>query len=257
MGVALITGASAGIGAEFAKLFASKGHSVILVARRKERLEQLAKDLAEACSVKAWVIDIDLGQKNAGRLLFERVKGLNVKVDFVVNNAGLGSGGFFKDLPLERELEMVDLNIRSLIEITHLFLPQMLERSYGRILNVGSIAGFQPGPFMTTYSATKAFVNSFSEALHEELKGTGVSCTVIAPGYTVTEFQKSASISGMAGNFNKALPSKVALDGYKAMMQARSLKISGFLNFLGVQGVRLAPRFLIRKIAGQVNRQQV
>ncbi len=257
MGVALITGASAGIGSEFARLFAKNGHSLILVARRKNKLDEIASELVSAHKIQVWTIDVDLSEPGAGETIFKRVQALGVDVDFLVNNAGLGSGGPFYELPLERELQMINLNVRALVELTHLFLPHMIKRKSGKILNVGSLAGFQPGPFMNTYSATKAFVNSFSEGLHEELKGTGVSCTALAPGYTSTEFQKSAEISGFASSFNKADPTSVALDGYKAMMNSRALKVSGFLNFLSSQSVRLTPRFLMRKIAGQVNRQQV
>lgn len=258
MGIALVTGASAGIGLELAKLFAVEGHSVILVARREARLNEVAAELKKLnSSIKTWVIAHDLSRLGAGKELFEKVSALNLNVDFLVNNAGIGSGGAFKDLPLERELEIMDLNMRALVETVHCFLPQMLGRGSGRILNVGSGAGFQPGPFMTTYSAAKAFVNSFTEALHEELLGTGVSCTLLAPGYTTTEFQKSASLKGFSGDFNKATPAQVAQDGYRAMMRGCAVKVSGFFNWCGVQGLRFLPRMLIRRIAAQVNRSQV
>lgn len=258
MGVALITGASAGIGLEFAKLFAQKGHSLILVARRRKRLEEIASELKSQYGVQAWALDLDLSKQGAGQELFQRVQALNVDVEFLVNNAAFGSGGLFKDLPVQGELQMIDLNVRALVEATYYFLPQMLRRKSGKILNVGSIAGFQPGPYMNTYSATKAFVNSFSEGLSEELKGTGVTCTLLAPGYTATEFAKTAELNHAAeANFIKATPAEVANDGYRAMMGGASLKVSGLFNFLGTQSLRLAPRFLVRRIAGQLNRQQL
>lgn len=258
MGIALVTGASAGIGTEIAKLFAAEGHSVILVARREARLREVSSELQKInADIKTWVIAVDLSRLGAGQELFKKVSALGLEVDYLVNNAGAGSGGLFKDLSLEKELQLMDLNMRSMVETVHCFLPQMLKRGSGRILNVGSGAGFQPGPLMTTYSAAKAFVNSFSEALHEELKDTGVTCTLLVPGYTTTEFQKAAAIKGMSGDFNKATPEKVARDGYRAMMKGRALKVSGFFNWCGMQGLRILPRALIRKIAAQVNRTQV
>lgn len=258
MGIALITGASSGIGSEFARVFAKQGHSLILVARRKEKLESVSKELADQYGIQAWAMDCDLAKIGSATELFQKIQGLGLSIDFLVNNAGVGSGGKFSELELTRELEIIDLNIRSLVELTHHFLPQMLKKKSGRILNVGSVAGYQPGPYMNTYSASKAFVNSFTEGLHEELRGTGVTCTLVSPGYTITEFQKSASISGFEGmNFNKALPSQVAIQGYKAMMKGCSSTIIGWLNFLGAQANRIAPRFLMRRIAGDVNKSQV
>jgi short-subunit dehydrogenase len=254
MATALITGASAGIGTELAKLFAADGHSVILVARREERLLEIAKEI-EAMGVKAWVVSADLALPGSAKKLFERVNEIGCDVEFLVNNAGFGIAGHFAKQPLARELEMIDLNIRALTEITHLFLPTMLKRRSGRILNVGSTAGFQPGPNMTVYYASKAYVNSFSEALHEELAGTGVSCTILAPGPTETEF---AAVAGLSDSnlFKNALTAtalKVAEDGYRAMMKGKALKISGSMNAMQVQGLRLMPRGIVRKIAARLN----
>ncbi len=258
---ALITGASSGLGYEFAKLFAADGHAVVLVARRRERLETLARELESAHSIKTQVIDMDLAQADAGRILFERIKTLGLEIDFLVNNAAFGSGGKFAELPLNRELEIMDLNMKTVVQTTHLFLAPMLQRGFGRILNVGSLAGFQPGPYMNTYSASKAFVNSFSEALNEELKGTGVTCTVLAPGLIATEFQKAADLHGTAFEKQRqtrsASPAFVASVGYRAMMRGQALTISGFLNWLGPQASRFAPRALARKIAGRINQAQL
>ena len=260
MGIALITGASAGLGTEFAKIFAAQGHSVILVARRRDRLEQLATELRQTNpSIQTWVIDLDLSETGAGQILFRHVQELKIEIDFWVNNAGFGSGGLFAQLPLPRELQMMDLNMRTLVETTHLFLPSMLRRRSGRILNVGSLAGFQAGPYMATYSATKAFVNSFSEALHQELSGTGVTCTVLAPGMTITEFQQVAELSGFSKvkGTPTATADAVAADGYRAMMKGAALKVSGSLNQLSVQSLRLAPRGLVRRLAARLNRTQI
>lgn len=262
MGIALITGASAGLGTEFAKLFAQNGHSVVLVARRKDRLQELAGDLVRKNpSVKTWILDMDLSQAHAGKILFDRVQALGLEVDFLVNNAAFGSGGPFADLALDRELQIMDLNMRTLVETTRLFLPSMIRRKSGRILNVGSLAGFQPGPFMNTYSASKAFVNSFSEGLHEELRGTGVTCTVLAPGLIATEFQEVARLRGnifqRQRNATSANPAFVARKGYLTMMRGQALRVPGFLNSLGAFGVRLAPRSLLRRMVASLNRSQI
>ena len=265
MGVALVTGASAGLGVEFAKLFARDGHSVILVARRKDRLEALAHELKVLAPlgpegsqpISTWVIDIDLGKPGAGEKLFKQVEALGVSVEFLVNNAGFGSSGEFAELPLPRELQMIDLNIRALVELTHLFLPSMLMKKAGRILNVGSMAGFQPGPYMATYFATKAFVNSFSEALNEELRKTGVTCTVLAPGPVATEFSEAAGTRESKSFKNSSVVARapeVAELGYNAMMNGKSMVVNGAMNNILVQTLRVAPRAAIRKAVAQFNK---
>ena len=248
MATALITGASSGLGVHFARLFARDGHSLVLVARRKELLDDLAKELKVPCEV----IAMDLGVPGAGQRLFEQVP----QVDFLVNNAGFGSQGRFSQLPLARELQMLDLNIRTLVELTHLYLPGMLARRSGKILQVGSTAGFQPGPYMSTYYASKAFVNSFSEALNEELKGSGVSCTVLCPGATATEFAKAAGTEQsklFRFEFLLASAPRVAQIGYEAMLRGQGMVVAGITNKLMVQMLRLSPRWLARKLAAQVN----
>jgi short-subunit dehydrogenase len=256
MGYALITGASAGLGVDFAKLFANDGHSLILVARRLERMEELAKEItAQHPSIKVEIIDMDLAVAGAGQTLFDEVQRRGHFVEFLVNNAGFGSNGSFAKLPLSKELQMIDLNIRTLVEATHLFLQPMLQKRSGFVLNIGSTAGFQPGPFMATYYASKAFVNSFSEALSEELRGTGVSCTILAPGATATEFAKSASVEDKK-LFKAQAPASsasVARTGYEAMMNRRTLSIAGFTNKLLPQALRFSPRFLVRRITATLN----
>jgi short-subunit dehydrogenase len=180
-------------------------------------------------------------------------------VDYLVNNAGFGGVGTIHDIPIDRQLQMVDLNVRTLVELTRLMLPSMVQRRRGRILNVGSIAGFQPGPHMAVYYATKAFVNSFSEALHEELRGTGVTCTVLAPGPTATEFVAAAGnpdLQLFRWPSMVANPQRAAAAGYRAMMQGRALVIPGLTNKLIVQLNRLTPRMLMRRIAGMLNYDQ-
>lgn len=256
MGTALITGASAGLGIEFAKLFAHDGHSVILVARRRDKLDEVARQIKSSFpKIEAHVIDMDLGTIGAGEQLFQKIKSKGLSVDFLVNNAGFGTTGSYASSPLPGQLQMMDLNMRTLAELTHLFLPAMLQKKFGRILNVGSTAGFQPGPGMTTYYATKAFVNHFSEGLHEELLGTGVSCTVLAPGPTATEF------GAVAGNDKSALfrtavagAESVAKVGYRAMHAGCAVAIAGLMNKISYLVGRLSPRFAVRKIAGLLNR---
>ena len=256
MATALITGASSGLGLEFAKLHARDGHSLILVARRKDMLEEIAGRLrTENPKIRVDVIDLDLGAPGAGQGLFDRVNQMGRTVDYLVNNAGFGSNGEFAKQPLAKEIQMIDLNIRTLVEATHLFLGPMVARGSGKILNIGSTAGFQPGPFMATYYATKAFVNSFSEALHEELRGTGVTCTVLAPGATATEFAQSAN-SSSSRLFNTGLVANsrdVARIGYRAMLAGRPLAVAGLVNRWMVQALRVTPRFVVRRMVAAMN----
>ena len=254
MGIALVTGASAGLGVEFCRLFARDGHSLILVARRLDKLKEFSRELCESApTIKVWTIGIDLGLPGAGEKVFGLVNKWGLTVDFLVNNAGFGSAGNFSELDLKRELQMVDLNVRTVVELTHLFLPAMLKRKSGRILNVGSTAGFQPGPFMATYYASKAFVNSFSEALHEELIGTGVSSTGFAPGATKTEFAQVAGADKLFKRAPVAAAGPMAQFGYRAMMCGRALAVPGFLNNFMLQSLRVSPRGLVRKVAGRIN----
>ncbi len=253
--VALITGASAGLGEQFARCFARDGHDVILVARTASRLEALAAELEQAHSVKAHVLAADLTRPEAPQRLFEEVGARQLEVEFLVNNAGFGSSGPFLEQDLEREAQMVELNCTALMKLTHLFARPMRERGHGRILNVASTAGFQPGPFMATYYATKAFVVSFSEALSHELKGSGVTVTCHCPGATHTEFASRAGNdkSRLFQRSGVAQAPDVAADAYAAMMKGRVLAVHGFLNWLGMEAVRFSPRAVVRSIAANLN----
>ena len=255
----MITGASMGIGRELAQLFASEGHSLVLVARRQILLENLASELkAKYSNIQVHIIAEDLGLPGAGKKLFDKISSLQLSVDFLVNNAGFGNQGEFRELPLSKELQMIDLNVRTLVELTHLYLPGMLDRKFGRILNIGSTAGFQPGPYMATYYATKAYVNSFSEALGEELKGTGVTCSVLAPGPVATEFAKVAGVSdSLLFQVTVANANTVARAGYNGMMNGHSMILPGLLPKMMVSLLRITPRFLARKIAGALNRTKI
>src|SRR5438445_7476843 len=180
--VVLITGASAGLGSEYAKLFAADGHDVVLVARRRDRLDALAKELRAGRGRQAHVIAADLASPGGPGRVVDEVRRLGLEVGFLVNNAGFGTSGPFAEIDLHRELEMIEVNIVSLLTLTRAFLQEMIARTSGRILNVGSAAGFQPGPCMAGYYASKAFVNSFTEALGHELRGPRVTDTVSCPG---------------------------------------------------------------------------
>lgn len=252
---ALITGASAGIGEALARLFAADGHDVILVARRLDRLQTLAAALTKEHGVAAYPIAADLRASTAPADIAREVERLGVSVDFLVNNAGFGSSGAFTTLPLGSELEQIQVNVQSLVHLTGLFVPGMVSRGRGRVLNVGSTAGFQPGPFMATYYATKAFVNSFSEALHFELNGTGVTVTVSCPGPVATEF------AGIAGNdksnlFQKskvATPEEIAREAYAGMMKGKRLIVHGVKYRLMLQSLRISPRSAVLAVTAKIN----
>src|SRR5262245_37104081 len=192
--IALITGASAGLGSEYARLFAADKHALGLVARRRDRLDELAAALEKAHGVSSYVFPADLTDPAAPRRLHDEIAAAGLEVEFLVNNAGFGSNGTFSEMDTQRELELIEVNVKALVHLTRLFLPGMVARQRGRILNIGSTAGFVPGPFMATYYASKGFVISFTEALAHELRGTGVTATVSCPGATATEF------AGVAGN---------------------------------------------------------
>lgn len=254
-GTALVTGASAGLGRDFARLFAADGHDVVLVARRRERLEELAREIGGASGVQAHVLPLDLSDREAPRRCVDELRARGLAIDFLVNNAGLGTNGPFADADPAKQLEMIQVNVTTLVELTRLLLPDMIARKRGRILNVGSTAGFQAGPFMAVYYASKAFVNSFSEALAYELAGTGVTTTVSCPGATETEF------AGHAGNDSTLLfklgaadSMSVAREAYAAMMAGRTMVVHGFTNKLGVQALRVSPRAVVVGLAARLNR---
>jgi len=252
---ALVTGASAGLGEEFARLLAADGCDLILVARRRDRLEQLAAELRESRRISALVIAADLGRADEVERVIEEVRAAGSPVEFLINNAGHGNVAVFAQSDLAAQLSMVDVNVRALVRLTHAFLPEMISRGRGRILNIGSTAGFQPGPGAAVYYASKAFVNSFTEALSYELKGTGVTATLSCPGATATEF---ASVAGSGGTrlFKSGVmsSSRVAAEAYRAMLQGRPMVVHGWRNKLLGFSVRLGPRSVVRAIAASYNR---
>jgi short-subunit dehydrogenase len=242
------------MGAEYAKLFAADKHDLILVARRRDRLEALAQELQTRHGIRAQVIAADLASAGGAARVVEEVERLGAGIDFLVNNAGFAASGAFAEVDAARQLEMLQVNIVSLVSLTRALLPAMIARKSGRVLNIGSTAGFPPGPFMAVYYASKAFVNSFTEALSWELRGTGVTATVSCPGATATEFSQVAgnerSLLFRLGAMNAA---QVARQGYRAMMKGRPMIIHGLKNKLVIQSLRISPRALSRAIAASLN----
>jgi short-subunit dehydrogenase len=251
----LITGASAGIGKELARCFAADGHDVVLVARRQQRLDELASELRSQFRVQARAIACDLTQAGAVDALLRQLQELGLEIEFLVNNAGAGVSGLFSELELGRQLELLELNVTAVLRLTRALLPAMLARRSGRILNLGSTAGFQPGPFLASYYASKAYVNSFSEALAFELRGTGVSVTLSCPGPTRTEFAATAGIEqSRLFQLSAAPADRVAREAYTAMLRGRALLIHGALNWFGVQLLRISPRAAVRWVTAALNR---
>ncbi len=240
---ALITGASAGIGLELARVFANAGYDLILVARDQARLEKLAADLKPA---SARVIAKDLSLADAP----EEIHRLAPKVDVLVNNAGFGVFGKFADTRMSQELNMMQLNMTALVILTKLYVRDMIAARSGRILNVASTAAFQPGPWMSLYYATKAFVLSFSEAIADELEGTGVTVTVLCPGPTATEFQERGKMqdSGLVKGKKMMTARAVAEAGYRGLMAGKTIVIPGLQNKLMMQSLRVSPRSVVTKV---------
>ena len=251
--VALITGASAGLGTEFARYHASKGGDVIITARREETLNALKSELEEKHNIKAHVIALDLGAPGGAQKLCEAVDALGLEIKVLVNNAGFGGLGLHIDRPLDDELAMIDLNVKALVHLAHHYGNQMVKTGGGKILNVGSTAGFIPGPKQAIYFATKAFVKSFSFAIDHELRSKGVTCTLLAPGYVETEFVDHANMHGI--NLVKdggAKASDVAKLGYDAMMAGKLLTINEFgLSFLLQWIVPFIPYRMVLKMTAR------
>lgn len=250
----LITGASSGIGLELAKCFAADGSRLILAARNTDALEKLAGELRRENKIEVIVLTADLSKAETPGRIFHELSARKIDVDILVNNAGFGAIGVFEQWPSERLVEMIQVNVAALMELTRLFLPEMIERRRGGVLNVGSVAGFLAGPGMTVYYATKAFVLSFSEALAEEVRGTGVKVSVLCPGPTPTNF------GAVAGSQNARLfrvpgtpASKVAQDGHRAFRHGKTICIPGIQNKFLVFLMRLLPRAAIRRIALKFN----
>jgi hypothetical protein len=251
-GVALITGASAGLGVDFARQLSAKGKRLVLVARRKDRLDALAAELGNARA-----IEMDLCEAGAADRLMADLAAHGEYVDLLVNNAGFGLTGRFAQLDGKPQRQMIDLNCGTLVELAHAVLPGMVERQSGAILNVASTAAFQPGPGMAVYFATKAFVLSFSEALHEEVKKQGVIVSALCPGPTATEFGEVAGFkpSGAAAKAlvsNAAESAPVVRAGLEGLERGRAIVIPGLTNKATAQAHRFFPRSWVRRVAGTI-----
>jgi uncharacterized protein len=250
----LITGASSGIGRELSRCFAADGCWLVLVARRGRALESLAEELRKTHKVDVRVVIADLAQAEAPTHILGQLQHHGLKVDVLVNNAGFGAQGRFAEIPSDRQLEMIQVNVTSLTHLTRLLLPDMIKRGRGGILNVASTAAFQPGPYMAVYYATKAYVLSWSEALAAELLGTGVVVTALCPGPTETAFADAARMRDtLLFKMNRMSARTVAEIGHRAFRQGRVLAITGLRNRLLAFAVRLSPRSLVRRMAAALN----
>ncbi|MEM9394151.1 MAG: SDR family oxidoreductase [Pseudomonadota bacterium] len=250
---ALITGASSGLGKEFARIHAAAGGDVILTARREDALIDLKQELEAAHAIKAHVFALDLGATGGADALYEAVRSAGLSVDILVNNAGFGGQGVHVERALADEHAMIDLNVKALVTLTHRFGADMATRGGGKILNVGSTAGFLPGPNQAVYFATKAFVNSFSQAVDQELRDKGVTVSVLAPGYVETEFAQAANLEETAMvKAGGAQPADVAEFGYHAMMDGKLIAINDWkLSFLLNWILPLFPRRSVLRMVGK------
>jgi short-subunit dehydrogenase len=257
----LVTGASSGIGEALARCFARDGHNLVLVARRADKLHALSEELRAAHSTAVIVHSADLSQPGAAQALAAALKRKRVTVDVLVNNAGVLEQGAFCDIAAPRHQELIDLNVSGLTAMLAQFLPGMRQRGWGRVLNVASIAAFQPVPTLATYAATKAFVLSLTESLSEELKGSGVSVTALCPGITATQMVSRAAeanekLSRLPG-FLIGDAAEVAADGYRACMRGEVIKVPGVVNLASTLASRATPKWLLRSLSGIVARRSL
>jgi short-subunit dehydrogenase len=255
MNTILITGASSGIGAAFARKLAKRGRNVLLVARSEDKLIALCNELGRLSGIRAQYVAMNLTEPDAATRLLEETQKRDLEIDMLINNAGFGSMGEFTRLDLARELEMIDLNVKSLVELTYKFLPPMRERRQGTIINVASTAGFQGVPFMATYAATKAFVLSFSEALWEENRRHGIRVLALCPGVTDTNFFATANIDRPPMRTVQTAE-EVVDAALRGLRRGKSTVISGWANFLTVEAERLFPRSFVTKVAGKALRSR-
>jgi short-subunit dehydrogenase len=252
---ALITGASSGLGEQFAYALAQQRFDLVLTARRADRLAEVAGKSRKLGAGMVEVIEADLGRRETPGEIFKQVEGLRLHIDYLVNNAGFGTSGRFDRLPLERELEEIDLNIVGLVAMTRLFLPAMVARNSGTIINVASTAAFQALPFMATYAASKAFVLNFTVALAGEFAGTGVKISALCPGPVRTEFQAVAKNEhGRLPNIAYLEAETVVAQGIAAAASGRSMHIAGLINFVVAQSTRIMPRALINFVSRNIYR---
>jgi uncharacterized protein len=251
MATALITGASSGIGEQFAYALAREGSTLALTARRQDRLQSVAAEAQRRGAPAVSIFTTDLSQRTAPEQLHHDVAAAGLKIEMLINNAGFGTRGRFDGLPLERELEELDLNINALVALTRLFVPDMVAAHRGTIINVASAAGFQAVPYMATYGATKAFVVSFSLALHYELKEAGINVLALCPGATRTEFQDIAKNGDTMPNFLYMNAETVVAQALRAARKNRPIRINGTLNGVMTEVQRAVPRRLVAQVAAK------
>ncbi len=250
MKTALITGASSGIGLELAKEFAKDNINLVLVARSENKLKEVAAELESTYKIKVYILAKNLSNYNTAKEIFDWTVQQNISINYLVNNAGVGTFGDFAQMEWQTQEQMLNLNVTTLTYLTHLFLPKMIEQKFGKILQVASTAAFQPGPLMSVYYASKAFVLHFSEAIANELEGTGVTVTTLCPGATRTAFFGAAGMEDSKLVKGKKLPTaaQVATYGYKAMKKGKKVAIQGTMNYLLANSIRFTPRSLVLKI---------
>jgi short-subunit dehydrogenase len=253
MNTTLITGASSGIGEAFARRLAERGDNLLLVARSEDKLINLCNALGRSSSIHAQYFAIDLSKPESAARLFEETERRDLQINFLINNAGFGSRGEFATLPLETELNIIDLNVRSLVELTHRYLQPMRARKQGTILNVASTAAFQPVPYMTTYAATKAFVLSFSEALWEENRARGIQVMALCPGVTETGFFVASKMDRPPARVSQTAE-EVVDTALRALKRGKSHVISGWTNFFVTESERIVPRSVVLRLVGSIMR---
>jgi short-subunit dehydrogenase len=249
---ALITGASGGIGLEIAQIHAENKYDLLLVARNEKKLHRIKNDLENKYDISVWVFATDLTRSQNITALLEFTEKENIRVDHLINNAGMGVFGKLTETSLTDNQRMIDLNINALVILTHAYAKKMISNGAGKILNIASTAAFMPGPYMSIYFASKAFVLSFGESVNSELEGTGVSLTTLCPGPTQTGFVSAAEGMDNSGLFSKqkvSTPRNVATDGFYAMMRRKPLKISGLMNVMVVFILRFSPRSWVTFLA--------
>jgi short-subunit dehydrogenase len=255
MNTTLITGASSGIGAAFARKLAKRGRNVLLVARSEDKLIALCNEIGRASGIRAQYVAIDMAEPEAAYYLFEETKKRELLIDMLVNNAGFGSMGDFARLDRAQELEMIDLNVKSLVDLTYRFLVPMRERGQGAIINLASTAGFQAVPFMATYAATKAFVLSFSQALWEENRRHGIHVLALCPGVTDTNFFAASKIDRPPMRTVQT-PEEVVDAALRGLARGKGLVISGWTNWLTTEAERFVPRSFVTKFVGKALRSR-
>lgn len=248
---ALITGASNGIGLELARIHASNGCDLVLVARNKSKLDELKTELEKEFKVFVYTICKDLSETNSAQEIYEETKKQNIQIVYLINNAGFGDFGMFTETDWNKELKMINLNITTLTLFTKLYLQDMVKRRSGKIMNVASTASFQPGPTMAVYCATKAYVLSFTEALSNEVGDKGVSITALCPGATETGFQAAGAMDESELFKGKKLPTakEVAKYGYSSMIRGKAVAIHGIMNYIMSNSIRFIPRALVLKVS--------